>query len=100
MWVCIASGCGGRTLAGIDDTDAGDANPGASGAMDGSSGSASGSAVGGSGGEPFYVCPPVAPEVESTCDSPERICVYPTFDGCQSFVCSPSQGWQPSQQGC
>ena len=127
VWVYVVSGCGGRTLpggygavegdGGQDDDGAasGDASgsgssiasqsgshSGGQGGQSGSEGAGqSGADVGASGdGTMFFVCPPRAPTAESPCDSPQRVCVYPDFNGCQSFICSPSHGWQASQLGC
>jgi hypothetical protein len=52
------------------------------------------------GGIPFLVCPFDPPAVDSTCDTPGEICVFPTFDPCQSLACDTTGHWQPAPEGC
>jgi hypothetical protein len=111
----VVAGCGGRTLA--DDDMSSDA-PEAMNDRDASDSTGDATATGGDSSAsmtqpvetdatalPFFVCPPLAPAPDTTCDPEGLICAY---DGpgpfCEAFACmrgrSGPAGWQSTHDGC
>ncbi len=85
----LVVGCGARTLPGSGSDGQEDANA-----------PANNDAASTDEGTPFLVCPFDPPAVDSTCDNPGEICVFPTFTPCQSFACDGTGHWQPATEGC
>jgi hypothetical protein len=119
MWVSLLGGCGGRTLAGsegdgggddVSDDDGGnELEVGDDGAeATGVDPRPSGPDAGHDRTAPvpeteFFICPPSPPPTESSCDPAAQVgqvCAYYGPASCQSWICSPSAGWQRGGQGC
>jgi hypothetical protein len=99
VWV-IASGCGGRTLAG------GEGDGGTSGStthMHSTQGDdASGDDPSGDdGGSPdFFLCPLSVPALGSECSTVNQGCTYMETADCARFVCDRTGHWQSAGNGC
>jgi hypothetical protein len=102
-----SEGSGGSTASSkvtpSDDTADGGATP-SSGDDSTGTGSGSGSGSGASsGGDPFPVCPDVAPSAGAACPNKGQGCAFVDFDTgtCVSFTCDSNGHWQTSTPaGC